>query len=351
MFAALKRVGVRLALDDFGTGYSSLGYLKKAPFDKIKIDQSFVRGATMSGSRNGAIIASIVSLAEALGMETTAEGVEESEQLYSQIAARDDATLDDRMNLGVASIKLGDLLGNPNFENLGRAGSANLAYAKALETFRQLDKAAPTNSRVRRFLGLTLERIGTMHEDAKQWTDAGTAYQESFEIRRGLAEREPTHRDIQRDLGIAHEKIAKVLQGQNNVAGAVAEQRQALAVFERLAGADPADVNAARTVAISRENLADDIHQNGGVTEALDLYRKALEAHRGFRAQDPHNVRATCDAARVAELLGDALAAVEAPGACAAWRESQSARQSLSPGTSKCTPDEMTRVTLKLGGC
>ncbi len=81
MFAALKRVGVRLALDDFGTGYSSLGYLKSAPFDKIKIDQSFVRGATMEGSRNGAIIAAIVNLAEALDMETTAEGVETLDEL------------------------------------------------------------------------------------------------------------------------------------------------------------------------------------------------------------------------------------------------------------------------------
>ena len=81
MFKALKRIGVRLALDDFGTGYSSLGYLKKAPFDKIKIDQSFVRGATQEGSRNGAIIASITSLAQALGMETTAEGVETLDEL------------------------------------------------------------------------------------------------------------------------------------------------------------------------------------------------------------------------------------------------------------------------------
>jgi diguanylate cyclase (GGDEF)-like protein/PAS domain S-box-containing protein len=81
MFAALKRVGVRLALDDFGTGYSSLGYLKKAPFDKIKIDQSFVRGATQPGSRNGAIIAAISSLAQALGMDTTAEGVETLDEL------------------------------------------------------------------------------------------------------------------------------------------------------------------------------------------------------------------------------------------------------------------------------
>jgi diguanylate cyclase (GGDEF)-like protein len=81
MFAKLKSIGVRLALDDFGTGYSSLGYLKKAPFDKIKIDQSFVRGAAKSGSRNAAIIRAIVTLAESLGMDTTAEGAETHDEL------------------------------------------------------------------------------------------------------------------------------------------------------------------------------------------------------------------------------------------------------------------------------
>jgi len=81
MFAALKDIGVRLALDDFGTGYSSLGYLRTAPFDKIKIDQSFVREATLPGSRNRAIISAIVALAEAMGMETTAEGIESHDQL------------------------------------------------------------------------------------------------------------------------------------------------------------------------------------------------------------------------------------------------------------------------------
>jgi diguanylate cyclase (GGDEF)-like protein len=80
-FATLKRLGVRLALDDFGTGYSSLGYLKTAPFDKIKIDQSFVRGTTDEGARNQAIIAAIVALANAMGMETTAEGIESFDQL------------------------------------------------------------------------------------------------------------------------------------------------------------------------------------------------------------------------------------------------------------------------------
>ncbi|MEE4317860.1 MAG: EAL domain-containing protein [Erythrobacter sp.] len=80
-FRALKQLGVRLALDDFGTGYSSLGYLRKAPFDRIKIDRSFVRGATEQGSRNGAIIAAITSLAEVLQMDTTAEGVETHDEL------------------------------------------------------------------------------------------------------------------------------------------------------------------------------------------------------------------------------------------------------------------------------
>lgn len=81
IFKNLKKMGVRLALDDFGTGYSSLSYLRNAPFDKIKIDQSFVRGAPEKGNNNSAIISSIVSLAAALGMETVAEGVETHDEL------------------------------------------------------------------------------------------------------------------------------------------------------------------------------------------------------------------------------------------------------------------------------
>ncbi|MFA6219212.1 MAG: EAL domain-containing protein [Erythrobacter sp.] len=81
MFEELKRIGVRLALDDFGTGYSSLGYLQRAPFDKIKIDQAFVRGATEKDNNNPAIMSAIVTLAESLNMETVAEGVETRDEL------------------------------------------------------------------------------------------------------------------------------------------------------------------------------------------------------------------------------------------------------------------------------
>lgn len=77
---ALRRLGVRIALDDFGTGYSSLGYLRHYPFDKIKIDRSFVMEI---GTRPdcAAIVDSIASLASRLGMITTAEGVETEEQM------------------------------------------------------------------------------------------------------------------------------------------------------------------------------------------------------------------------------------------------------------------------------
>ncbi len=81
MIGALKAIGLKLALDDFGTGYSSLSYLLRVPFDKIKVDQSFVRGASDPESRNAALIRAMVGLASDLKMQTTAEGVETQDEL------------------------------------------------------------------------------------------------------------------------------------------------------------------------------------------------------------------------------------------------------------------------------
>ena len=81
--AALKATGVRVAIDDFGTGYSSLAYLQQFPVDTLKIDRSFI--STMADSpESGALIRTLVQLGKTLGLETLAEGIEETEQ-YSAL--------------------------------------------------------------------------------------------------------------------------------------------------------------------------------------------------------------------------------------------------------------------------
>jgi diguanylate cyclase (GGDEF)-like protein len=76
----LRELGVRISMDDFGTGYSSLGYLRSFPFDKIKIDQSFIRDLS-DAPESIAIVRAIASLGSSLGMSVTAEGVETADQL------------------------------------------------------------------------------------------------------------------------------------------------------------------------------------------------------------------------------------------------------------------------------
>lgn len=74
----LKAMGVRVSMDDFGTGFSSLSLLQRLPFDKVKIDKSFVDG--IPATRSVAILHAVIALVRALGMKVTAEGVETVEQ-------------------------------------------------------------------------------------------------------------------------------------------------------------------------------------------------------------------------------------------------------------------------------
>jgi diguanylate cyclase (GGDEF)-like protein len=85
MLHALRRLGARISLDDFGTGYSSLSYLRCFPFDKIKIDQSFVRG--LPSAESMAIVRAVTALGASLGIATVAEGVETELQLKALVAA------------------------------------------------------------------------------------------------------------------------------------------------------------------------------------------------------------------------------------------------------------------------
>lgn len=85
-FDALRHLDVRLAIDDFGTEYSSLAYLQRLPVDKLKIDRSFVEGLRDPDGASDTLVAAIVAIARALGMETIAEGVETVEQARMLVA-------------------------------------------------------------------------------------------------------------------------------------------------------------------------------------------------------------------------------------------------------------------------
>ena len=76
----LKNLGVRIAMDDFGTGYSSLSYLQSFPFDKIKIDRSFISNLTHS-QQAATIVRAVIGLGRGLDLPVVAEGVETAEQL------------------------------------------------------------------------------------------------------------------------------------------------------------------------------------------------------------------------------------------------------------------------------
>jgi EAL domain-containing protein (putative c-di-GMP-specific phosphodiesterase class I) len=77
----LRGLGVRIVMDDFGTGYSSLNYLRSFRFDKLKIDRSFIKDLAGGAAESRAIVRAVVSLASALNVPTTAEGIETREQL------------------------------------------------------------------------------------------------------------------------------------------------------------------------------------------------------------------------------------------------------------------------------
>jgi diguanylate cyclase (GGDEF)-like protein/PAS domain S-box-containing protein len=119
---ALRALGVRLAIDDFGTGYSSLSYLKRFPVDVVKIDKSFVDGLA-SDTVDREIVAAVIRLASACGMQTVAEGVETAAQL-------------DQLRLLGCSLVQGFLIARPEpvstlARRLGRAASTGMPVPRA----------------------------------------------------------------------------------------------------------------------------------------------------------------------------------------------------------------------------
>ena len=178
-------------------------------------DLDAVRTLALARRRRADVLALTGAKAEAL------VDLEKSSQLYLGAAAGPQASLDDKLEAGIAHVKLGDLLGNPNFENLGRGTTPAASMPRRWPCFSAPAAEEHDPWRMRRFLGLTLERVGTLHEDAGEWRAAQESYEASYEVRRALATEQGSHRDIVRDLGIALEKLGNVRRAQAGAAAAV----------------------------------------------------------------------------------------------------------------------------------
>ncbi len=142
MFVGLKILGVRLVLDRFGTGFSSLANLRTGPFDKLKFGATFIRGATDPDSRNPAIIKAIVDLAQSLGLEVAAEGIEAGDEL-------------DLMR----TLKVGQIQGD--------IFAAAVSYAEVVEALASgewvIEPDGP--SRYRHERRTVYRKVGVIHED------------------------------------------------------------------------------------------------------------------------------------------------------------------------------------------
>ena len=120
----LRALGVRIAMDDFGTGYSSLSYLRQFPFDRIKIDPSFIRELGTPGDCS-AIVRAVTALSRELGMATTAEGVETREQLSALARAGCTDAQGFLFSRPVAETAIAELLRTmPSVDDLLSGGSA-----------------------------------------------------------------------------------------------------------------------------------------------------------------------------------------------------------------------------------
>ena len=204
---------------------------------------------------------------------------------------------------------------------------------------------------MRRYVGLTYERIGSIHQLASRWPEASAAYRESFAIREALAASAPVHVDVQRDLAIAYEKLANIERRSGHLEAAVTYGRGALARFQRLASLDPANANAARSVAISREHLADCLLDLGQRQEAVAELQAALAGHRQLADRDAGNAQAPCDAARVGDRVGVFFGnGAPTPDACAAWRDAERMRRRAANGCG-VTGDAAQVVARRLTQC
>jgi non-specific serine/threonine protein kinase/serine/threonine-protein kinase len=180
--------------------------------------------------------------------------------LYRERARTDTAGRTEQSEYAVALIKLGDLLGNPNFQNRGQHDEALAQYREAEPILARLYDADSSATNTMRLYGLIYERIGTIHDVQDRTEAALTAYRRSLSIREQYAAANPSNTDAIRDWAVAHEKMGHMLVQKGDLEAARSRYQESLGIFRRLYEADSENVQAQRSLAISHMHLGDLAH-------------------------------------------------------------------------------------------
>ncbi|TVQ14671.1 MAG: serine/threonine protein kinase [Balneolaceae bacterium] len=199
----------------------------------------------------------------------------------------------------ISGIKLGDLLGNPNFQNLGRPAESLAGYKTALGILEDISRADTSdNSNLIRLLGLANERIGTMYEIEGDHVTALDAYLKSLRLREQYLERNAANTNAIRDVAIAHEKVAGLYRNRGNLDEALQSYHRSLEIFSNLAASDPRNAQARRSLAICHIHLG-----NLAYHESEPSFRDRSLARKHFQAsiellevavmEDPENIQNT----------------------------------------------------------
>jgi tetratricopeptide (TPR) repeat protein len=196
----------------------------------------------------------------------------------------------------IGLIKLGDLLGNPNFPNKEQPDAALERYLAAKPILERIYTTDSSQTQTYRLLGLIYERIGTIHDAIGDHHAARAAFRQSMEIRAAYAKAHPTYLEAMRDLAIAHEKMGDVAVKLHKLQEAQQSYTQATDIFRDLWQRDAKNVQAQQSLAISYLHLGDlagypDQPNLGDPHGARRHYQEAQHLLQDLRRVDSTNAR------------------------------------------------------------
>lgn len=196
----------------------------------------------------------------------------------------------------LANIKMGDLLGNPNFTSLEMPVRALDYYAESEEILKPLFASNPDDVFNIRLLGLVFERIGDIYSYQGSYDEAAEYFEDSMELRKKLAEMDPSNSEALRDEAIAYEKLADVHQQNGNLNEALRNYSMSMEIFTRLAAIDPRNVQAQQSLAISYLHLGDLHYHTENFSfqnpeKALTFFNRSYEILQNVYDTDGSNIR------------------------------------------------------------